>query len=196
MYAAYENTNNLKLTTMAYVGMNDSELTRHDELESHSSDVNDIYFGLDNSVSKRFDLNIAKLYVTPKAELNMMYLMQDDVSEDNNGMKISGEDSFSVEAGIGATLGRDFLVGDKGTKINLEGSIMAYAELADPYQDSTVENLDASLNAYLGNDFYGEFSVRATLETAKDLGIYTGVDYIAGDEDEGWDVNVGLNYKF
>jgi outer membrane autotransporter protein len=194
----YTYENNFKFTSMAYVGMNDSELTRHDDTSKYTADVKDVYVGLDNEISKRFDLNIGKLYVTPKAELNITYLMQDDVDEDNGGVAVSGYESVSVEAGLGGSLGRDFNLGSKGSKINIEGSLMAYAELADPYKDTDVDYGvgTAKLNSYLNNDYYGEVEVKASFRTEKELDVHTGVNYIMGNEDEGWNVNVGASYKF
>lgn len=203
MYIVHESENRLKFTSMIFAGITDTDLERDLSItrinETLSDNMDNYYVGIENTLSKRWDLG--KNYIEPKAEVNITHMMQGEVSEKGDyGIDIDSVDSTSIETGVGVAVGRDiFLSG--GSKINLEVSLTGYAELGNPYEDlnSTFKVLSdekVKISGYEGNDYYGDAVIRGSYATPQLLTIYTEAGYREGDTSDSWLGSVGLKFLF
>ena len=203
IYYTYENDERLKFTSMIYGGITDTSLERTLAFgslnETMKDDINNYYIGLNNELSKKYYFN--RNYLKPKFELNFTYMNQDDISESGDqGLKIDGVKSMSIETGLGLALGRDFYI-DNGSKVNLEGSVTGYAELGNPYKDldSTFETLSTDkveIDGYNNDDFYGDIMLGGSYETKNSLKLFTKLGYRIGNDSDGFIGNIGMNYLF
>ena len=203
IYLSYENDEKLKLTSMLFGGMIDSNIERSlffgSLYEKMEDSTKDYYVGLNNKLSKRYD--IGKNYIEPALEFNITYMMQDDISESGDyGVEIDGVNSTSIETGLGITFGRDiFLV--NGNKINLESSAMGYVELGDPYKDldsrfSVLSDEKVKIKGYEGSDYYGDLRIRGSYTTSKLFTLYAEGSYRIEKNNDGWGGKVGFNFMF
>ena len=203
IYLRYENDEKLKFTSVLFGGMIDSDIERslsfedlHEKMEDSTKDY---YVGLNNKLSKRYD--IGKNYIEPALEFNITYMMQDDISESGDyGVKIDGVNSTSIETGLGITFGRDiFLL--NGNKINLETSAMGYIELGDPYKDlessfNVLSDEKVKIDGYEGSDYYGDLRIRGSYTTSKLFTLYAEGSYRIESNGDGWGGKVGFIYRF
>jgi len=203
LYYIYENYERLKFVSMFFGGVTDTSLERtlifENLNETMKDDINNYYLGVNNELSKKYYYN--QNYIKPKFEINLAYMMQNDISESGGqGLEIDSVNSISIETGIGLALGRDFYLENR-SKINLEGSVTGYVELGDPYKDldstfNTLSTDKVKIDGYYNDDFYGDISIGGSFETDDLLTIYTKVEYRIGDDLEGVVGNIGLNYLF
>ncbi len=196
-YALYEG--DFKVNTMLYLGQIDSDLERNvnfaDWNKKYEDKTNTKFIGLDTAISKRYNLN--NFYIEPKAELNTTYFKQDGIQEQGEGgVSIDSQDYYSIETGIGGAIGRSFLQ----EKLAIEGSMMFYTELGDPYKDqeSKVNGLfegdKVKINSYQGNDYYADLGLDMSYKVIEPLKINLGGSYITGEEEDNWNINIGLKY--
>ncbi len=196
-YALYED--DFKVNTMLYLGQIDSNLERNvnfaDWNKKYEDKINTKFIGLDTAISKRYNLN--NFYIEPKAELNTTYFKQGGVHEQREGgVSIDSQDYYSIETGIGGAIEKTFLQ----EKLAIEGSMMFYTELGDPYKDqeSKVNDLfegdKVKINSYQGNDYYADLGFNMSYKVTEPLKINLGGSYITGEEEDNWDINIGLKY--
>ena len=203
IYLSYENDEKLKLTSMLFGGMIDSNIERSlffgSLYEKMEDSTKDYYVGLNNRLSKRYD--IGKNYIEPALEFNITYMMQDDISESGDyGVEIDGVNSTSIETGLGITFGRDIFL-ENGNKINLETSAMGYIELGDPYKDldsrfSVLSDEKVKIDGYEGSDYYGDLRIRGSYTTSKLFTLYAEGSYRIENNKDGWGGKVGFNFMF
>ncbi len=196
-YALYES--DFKVNTMLYLGQIDSDLERNvnfaDWNKKYEDNVDTKFIGLDTAISKRYNLN--NFYIEPKAELNTTYFKQEGVHEQGEGgVSIDSQEYYSIETGIGGAIGRSFLQ----EKLAIEGSMMFYTELGDPYKDqeSKVNDLfegdKVKINSYQGNDYYADLGLDVSYKVTEPLKINLGGSYITGEKEDNWNINLGLRY--
>jgi outer membrane autotransporter protein len=203
MYVTHELDNKIKFTSMFFAGMDDASLDRTLAFGDLHEDLNDnldnYYVGLNNTISRRFDMN--KFYIDPKFKLNVTHLMVDDISESGDfGADVNMDDATSVETGVELALGKDILLANN-SKINLEAAVGGYAQVGDAYKDfySTFDVLSdksVKVDNQEGNNFYGEFTLRATYLTPQLLGIYGEIEHTEGDVDSDTRGSLGFNFMF
>jgi hypothetical protein len=200
-YMVHENSNNLNFTSTVFAGMTDTTTERNLAFtsisETMTDNLNNYYAGMDNSLSKKYDFG--KNYIKPKAELNITYMMQDEIAEGGEyAVNIDNVTGLSVETGLGITLGRDFLF-KSGANLNFEASTTAYAELGNPYEEldssfRTLSDEKITLSGYEQDDFYGEAAVRASYKNTNMLTLYAELGYKIGETNREGEGKIGFNY--
>lgn len=196
IYSIYK-SNNIQLNSNFFMGLSSGDTERDlafgDVYGRQKGDLNSKWIGLNNTLSKRVDFTT--MYVKPKLEVNATYLMQDAVSEDGNyGLDIEKQNVYSVEAGVGLEIGKEFRISNLEGAVKLSGSYLK--ELADPYSemDAKLNNISSDtvkLSSY-DKDSVKEVGVR--LELGKNgLKGYGEYKYLFNSESA---VSVGAIYKF
>lgn len=196
VYSIYKN-DGLQLVNNLYAGLSSGDVERDlafgDVYGRQKGDLNSKWVGLNNTLSKKVDLN--SIYVKPKVELNATYLMQDAVSENGDyGLDIEKQNVYSVEAGVGLEVGKEFRVNNLEGAIKLSGSYLR--ELADPYSEmnaklNNISSDTVKLSSY-DKDSVKEVGVR--LELGKNgLKGYGEYKYLFNSESV---MSVGAIYKF
>ncbi len=205
LYFIYENEDNLQFTSMFFVGISDSEMSRDLTFgaisETMDADVSNTYVGLNNELSKKYFITDDGLYLKPKAELNLTYLMQGSVEESGTqSVNIDEMNGTSIELGLGIALGKDFY-NNNGSRTNLEVSTTIYGELGNPYQDmdstfATLGKDKVAIDGYEGDRIYGDVMLRSSYRTPKHWTLFGEVGYQVGDYNQGWKGNIGINFTF
>ena len=201
-YGTYTMDNDIKITSMVFGGVLDGSVDRTSSLvmsgSEFSTDTLHSYVGARNEVARKFNLGV--IYLEPKAELNVTYLMQDELHENgDHAAEIDGSNNVSVETGLGVALGTDYYF-EAGGKFNTEISLSGFAELADPYKgvksNFSTLNESVTVNGYNENDYYGKFNLKLDYDTQKALSVFGELDYIVGNEYNEILGRIGLNLRF
>ncbi|MCK5780795.1 MAG: autotransporter outer membrane beta-barrel domain-containing protein [Psychrilyobacter sp.] len=225
------NDEKLRFTSLFYLGGTKADLERHytavvpDEHpnlnpdkrvdESATSDFGNFYIGLNNQVSKRYDIEKSGIsfYYEPRFQINMTYLMQGGIDEESSskefdGLNIEKEDSYSLYSGAGIALGKDFKF-KNDTQLNLELGVDVFAEMGNKYKELTndknfVDRKKAGKNSGKHNTIKGYDSDYITLSTSfrggydinESFSLYSGINYDFGENEKKLYGNLGFNYSF
>ena len=187
-----------KLVNNLFFGITDGNIDRDLKVQKietrQSADIDTSYVGVNNVLSKKYDLN--SFYVTPKLELNLTQVMNSEIQEDGDyGLEIEKQDVMSVEAGVGIEVGKDFMLTDTlKAGIKLSGTYLA--ELSDPYEEINVRLRQINHSEYVkiseyDNEDYKDISLR--LELSNDsISSYAEYKYMFDDSIG----TLGVSYKF
>lgn len=127
-------SNKFKFLTTPSIGFGYGSYNRKTLANSYDADTFDIYYGLYNHAEYSIDAKVVELVA--EAEVNLQGISADDAKE-KGGLKLKGDDTTSLETGIGLKL-------RKRIKLARERELMFalgakyYHELLDPYKDLTV----------------------------------------------------------
>ncbi|UUV18965.1 autotransporter outer membrane beta-barrel domain-containing protein [Fusobacteria bacterium ZRK30] len=234
-YLDHKTVENLRFISMIYFGKTNSDLKRYYSAtlyngnkpgvsvnENATSDMENYYFGINNNISKRYDIDKFKtsFYYAPRFQFNAAYLMQDSINEsttssDFNGLSIESEDSYSVNSSVGIAIGKDFLL-KNNRKFNLEFGVDLLVEFGDPYSELTNKtnfNDRAPISGFppkkgepIGKTntikgYESDYIAIATsiigyYEMNDNFSFYGGINYNFGENEKNIYGNLGINYTF
>lgn len=129
----YQN-NRFKFLTEPSIGVGYGSYKRKTLNNSYDADTFDIYYGMYNHAEYSIDMKVAELVA--EAELNLQGISSDDAKE-KGGLKLKGDDTTSLETGIGLKLRKRIALA-KERELMLALGTKYYHELLDPYKDLTV----------------------------------------------------------
>ncbi|MBC2857005.1 autotransporter domain-containing protein [Cetobacterium sp. 2A] len=196
IYSIYKN-NNVQLVNNLFFGLSSGDIKRDlnfgDIYGHQKGDMDNKWIGLNNILSKEYFIN--SLFIKPRLELNTTYLMQDSISENGNyGLDIEKQNVWSVEAGAGIEVGKEF------TFNSVKGTLKAFGsylhELGNPYDsmDIKLKNISSDtveVSKY-DKDSYKDLGVKLELEKNGLTG-YVEYKYLFDSEYLG---TAGMTYKF
>ena len=100
--------------------------------ESYDGKIEKRIYGVMNEA--RYPIDIKGWTLSPTAEFNAMgYRIKGHEEDKQFALNINKQNIFSVEAGFGFNLGREWKISEKES-LKFNNSIMAYHEFADPYE--------------------------------------------------------------
>lgn len=129
----YQN-NKFKFLTEPSIGVGYGSYKRKTLDNSYDADTFDIYYGMYNHAEYSIDMKVAELVA--EAELNLQGISSDDAKE-KGGLKLKGDDTTSLETGIGLKLRKRIALA-KERELMLALGTKYYHELLDPYKDLKV----------------------------------------------------------
>lgn len=129
----YQN-NRFKFLTEPSIGVGYGSYKRKTLNNSYDADTFDIYYGMYNHAEYSIDMKVAELVA--EAELNLQGISSDDAKE-KGGLKLKGDDTTSLETGIGLKLRKRIALA-KERELMLALGTKYYHELLDPYKDLKV----------------------------------------------------------
>ena len=132
----YKN-NNFKHVSTPSIGIGFGTYDRTSHSGTYQADTFDLYYGLYNH--SEYNVNLKVLELVYEAELNLQGISSNDAKEDN-GLTLKGQDTLSLEAGIGLKL-RKRLELERNRSLILSLGTKYYHEFLDPY-----ENLKIGIN--------------------------------------------------
>ncbi len=196
MYSIYKN-NDVQLTNNLFFGLSSGDLKRDlkfgDVYGSQKGDLDNKWIGLNNILSKDYFVN--SFFVKPKIELNATYLMQDSINESGNyGLDVEKQNVWSVEAGAGIEVGKEFDLNSVKSIIKVFGTYLH--ELANPYDSMSVKlnniSSDSVKVSKYDKDSYKDLGIKLELEKNGLTG-YVEYKYLFDSEHLG---TAGMTYKF
>jgi len=187
----YQN-NRFKFLTEPSFGVGYGSYTRKTLDNSYDADTFDIYYGLYNHAEYSIDLKIAELVT--EAELNLQGISSDDAKE-KGGLKLKGDNTISLEAGVGAKLRKRIKLA-KERELMLALGVKYYHELLDPYKDLTVGTSAAQY--HLKGYDEEKNRLRTTAEASYREGNFTLSAEVAhnAEKEDNVEGNVGVRYAF
>ena len=234
-YLDHKNEEDLRLVSMIYFGKTNSDLNRHYNAtlyngnnpgipvnESATSDMENYYFGINNIVSKRHDIEKFKtsFYYEPRFQFNAAYLIQDSIDEsttssDFDGLSIDSDDSYSINSSLGVAVGKDFYL-ENNKKFTLEFEVDLLVELGNKYSDLTNKGNfkdrvpvngfppkpgeptgETNLIKGYESDYISVVtSIMGYYEINNNFLLYGGLSYGAGENEKNTYGNIGINYTF
>lgn len=190
----------IKCIANAYAGKIQGDLKRklavtsvYEEMEG---DIESRYYGLNLSMEKKYSFD--KINLSPRVELNSMYMEEDRVKENGKyALDVKGVNGKSVEAGVGFALNKKYLLKD-GYKITPELNGMYYRELANQYKDrevklTSVSNDSVRIGGYEEGKDTGELSISTLLEKENFSG-RIGLNYEIKDQEGNVTTYMSLGY--
>ncbi|MHA4987862.1 autotransporter outer membrane beta-barrel domain-containing protein [Cetobacterium somerae] len=168
MYSIYKN-NDIQLTNNLFFGLSSGDLKRDlkfgDVYGSQKGDLDNKWIGLNNILSK--DYFVSSFFIKPKIELNATYLMQDSINESGNyGLDVEKQNVWSVEAGAGIEVGKEFNLNSVKSTIKAFGTYLH--ELANPYDSMSVKLNNISSDSVevskYDKDSYKDIGIKLELE--------------------------------
>ena len=196
MYSIYKN-NDVQLTNNLFFGLSSGDLKRDlrfgDVYGSQRGDLDNKWIGLNNILSKEYF--VSSFFVKPKIELNATYLMQDSINESGNyGLDVEKQNVWSVEAGTGIEVGKEFDLNSVKSTIKVFGTYLH--ELANPYESMSVKlnniSSDSVKVSKYDKDSYKDLGIKLELEKNGLTG-YVEYKYLFDSEYLGI---VGIIYKW
>ncbi|MGL4875741.1 autotransporter domain-containing protein [Cetobacterium sp.] len=196
MYSIYKN-NDVQLTNNLFFGLSSGDLKRNlkfgDVYGSQKGDLDNKWIGLNNILSK--DYFVSSFFIKPKIELNATYLMQDSINESGNyGLDVEKQNVWSVEAGAGIEVGKEFNLNSVKSTIKAFGTYLH--ELANPYDSMSVKlnniSSDSVKVSKYDKDSYKDIGIKLELEKNGLTG-YVEYKYLFDSEYLG---TAGMIYKF
>lgn len=196
MYSIYKN-NDVQLTNNLFFGLSSGDLKRDlkfgDVYGSQKADLDNKWIGLNNILSK--DYFVSSFFVKPRVEVNATYLMQDSISENGNyGLDVEKQNVWSVEAGAGIEIGKEFNLNSVKSTIKAFGTYLH--ELANPYDSMSVKlnniSSDSVKVSKYDKDSYKDLGIKLELEKNGLTG-YVEYKYLFDSEYLG---TAGMIYKF
>jgi hypothetical protein len=217
------------IASMLYIGKIDSSLKRNYasswkkdgllggsgyESGTNKAEMDTTYFGLNNNISKRYDIDKfkTKFYYEPRFNFDFTYLMQGDIEESaggklDNNLHLDSDSGYSLTSSIGIALGKDFYL-KNNSKLNVELAVDIFAEMGSKYFDlennkpfgtsiGDIYKGDISTIRYYDEDeITTELSLLARYEAMENFNIYGIVSYNFGDNEDEIRGDLGLSYKF
>ncbi|MGL4903310.1 MAG: autotransporter outer membrane beta-barrel domain-containing protein, partial [Cetobacterium sp.] len=168
MYSIYKN-NDVQLTNNLFFGLSSGDLKRDlkfgDVYGSQKGDLDNKWIGLNNILSK--DYFVSSFFIKPKIELNATYLMQDSINESGNyGLDVEKQNVWSVEAGAGIEVGKEFNLNSVKSTIKAFGTYLH--ELVNPYDSMSVKlnniSSDSVKVSKYDKDSYKDIGIKLELE--------------------------------
>lgn len=196
MFSIYKN-NDVQLTNNLFFGLSSGDLKRDlkfgDVYGSQKGDLDNKWIGLNNILSK--DYFVSSFFVKPRLEVNATYLMQDSISENGNyGLDVEKQNIWSVEAGAGIEIGKEFNLNSVKSTIKAFGTYLH--ELANPYDSMSVKlnniSSDSVMVSKYDKDSYKDLGIKLELEKNGLTG-YVEYKYLFDSEYLG---TAGVIYKF
>ena len=196
MFSIYKN-NDVQLTNNLFFGLSSGDLKRDlkfgDVYGSQKGDLDNKWIGLNNILSK--DYFVSSFFVKPRLEVNATYLMQDSISENGNyGLDVEKQNVWSVEAGAGIEVGKEFNLNSVKSTIKAFGTYLH--ELANPYDSMSVKlnniSSDSVKVSKYDKDSYKDLGIKLELEKNGLTG-YVEYKYLFDSEHLG---TAGMTYKF
>ncbi|MGL5624844.1 autotransporter domain-containing protein [Cetobacterium sp.] len=196
MYSIYKN-NDVQLTNNLFFGLSSGDLKRDlkfgDVYGSQKGDLDNKWIGLNNILSK--DYFVSSFFIKPKIELNATYLMQDSINESGNyGLDVEKQNVWSVEAGAGIEVGKEFNLNSVKSTIKAFGTYLH--ELVNPYDSMSVKlnniSSDSVKVSKYDKDSYKDIGIKLELEKNGLTG-YVEYKYLFDSEYLG---TAGMIYKF
>lgn len=196
MYSIYKN-NDVQLTNNLFFGLSSGDLKRDlkfgDVYGSQKGDLDNKWIGLNNILSK--DYVVSSFFVKPRVEVNATYLMQDSINESGNyGLDVEKQNVWSVEAGAGIEVGKEFDLNSVKSTIKAFGTYLH--ELANPYDSMSVKlnniSSDSVKVSKYDKDSYKDLGIKLELEKNGLTG-YVEYKYLFDSEYLG---TAGMSYKF
>ena len=196
MFSIYKN-NDVQLTNNLFFGLSSGDLKRDlkfgDVYGSQKGDLDNKWIGLNNILSK--DYFVSSFFVKPRLEVNATYLMQDSISENGNyGLDVEKQNVWSVEAGAGIEVGKEFNLNSVKSTIKAFGTYLH--ELANPYDSMSVKlnniSSDSVKVSKYDKDSYKDLGIKLELEKNGLTG-YVEYKYLFDSEYLG---TAGMIYKF
>lgn len=183
-----------KFISTPRLGYGWGDYSRFTNDEMFSADVKNYYYGIANEL--RRDVDFELLVFEPLIEFNVLGLYQDGMKE-NNKLEIDSNNNISVEVGVGLYAKKAFAITeDQEIRLRAGGSV--YHELGDPYasMNARMSGMDGSynLNSYKVQRNRAVLSARAEYQY-KQINLYTQFNKFIEDNG-GYDVNAGLDWKF
>ncbi|MGL5582559.1 MAG: autotransporter domain-containing protein [Cetobacterium sp.] len=196
MYSIYKN-NDVQLTNNLFFGLSSGDLKRDlkfgDVYGSQKGDLDNKWIGLNNILSKEYF--VSSFFIKPKIELNATYLMQDSINESGNyGLDVEKQNVWSVEAGTGIEVGKEFNLNSVKSTVKVFGTYLH--ELANPYNSMSVKlnniSSDSVKVSKYEKDSYKDLGIKLELEKNGLTG-YVEYKYLFDSEYLGI---VGIIYKW
>ena len=196
MYSIYKN-NDIQLINNLFFGLSSGDLKRDlrfgDVYGSQKGDLDNKWIGLNNILSK--DYFVSSFFVKPRVEVNATYLMQDSISENGNyGLDVEKQNVWSVEAGAGIEVGKEFNLNSVKSTIKAFGTYLH--ELANPYDSMSVKLNNISSDSVKVSKYdknsYKDLGIKLELEKNGLTG-YVEYKYLFDSEYLG---TAGMSYKF
>ena len=196
MYSIYKN-NDIQLINNLFFGLSSGDLKRDlrfgDVYGSQKGDLDNKWIGLNNILSK--DYFVSSFFVKPRVEVNATYLMQDSISENGNyGLDVEKQNVWSVEAGAGIEVGKEFNLNSVKSTIKAFGTYLH--ELANPYDSMSVKLNNISSDSVKVSKYdknsYKDLGIKLELEKNGLTG-YVEYKYLFDSEYLG---TAGMIYKF
>lgn len=188
----YEN-NDYQFISTPRIGYGWGDYTRFANGNMFDADVDSYYYGLANEL--RRDIDVELLVFEPIFEFNILGLYQGEMKEDNQ-LNIDSNNNLSVEAGIGLYAKKTFKFGEDELRLRVGGSV--YHEFGDPYARMSAGmngmNGEYNLNSYTVQRNRAVLAARAEYQH-KQANFYGQFNKYVED-DGGYEVNAGLNWKF
>ena len=131
----YQNSR-FKFLTTPSIGVGYGSYKRKTAARQYEADTFDIYYGLYNHAEYSVDMKIAELVT--EAELNLQGISSDDAKE-KGWVKMHGQDTTSMEAGIGVKLRKRIKFSNE-RELMLALGTKYYHEMLDPYDDIVIGN--------------------------------------------------------
>ncbi|MGL5596424.1 MAG: autotransporter domain-containing protein [Cetobacterium sp.] len=196
MYSIYKN-NDIQLINNLFFGLSSGDLKRDlrfgDVYGSQKGDLDNKWIGLNNILSK--DYFVSSFFVKPRVEVNATYLMQDSITDNGNyGLDVEKQNVWSVEAGAGIEVGKEFNLNSVKSTIKAFGTYLH--ELANPYDSMSVKlnniSSDSVKVSKYDKDSYKDIGIKLELEKNGLTG-YVEYKYLFDSEYLG---TAGMIYKF
>jgi hypothetical protein len=201
-YGVYE-VDSVIYSSMLSFGGSDTDIYRYNNSTLgdfvNVSNLNNFYLGLNNSVYKEYQ--VGKLNITPKAELNLIWLNQGEINENGDyGLEIDRVKILSVKPGIGFNIQREFHIADK-TKLSIEADIMNYIDVVDPYKDlevklKTVSPEKGTIESYSSDMYHLDLSFKQSLKNSDYLSFSLMESYIFSDNQKQFKLELQFSYIF
>lgn len=196
MFSIYKN-NDVQLVNNLFFGLSSGDLKRDlkfgDVYGKQRGDLDNKWVGLNNILSK--DYFVSSFFVKPRLEVNATYLMQDSINESGNyGLDVEKQNVWSVEAGAGIEIGKEFNLNSVKSTIKAFGTYLH--ELANPYDSMSVKlnniSSDSVKVSKYDKDSYKDLGIKLELEKNGLTG-YVEYKYLFDSEYLG---TAGMIYKF
>lgn len=201
LFSIYEK-NSIKGTANLYAGKIQGDLDRKLAItsvyEEMNADTESNFYGLNLSLEKQYSFK--GLNLSPRVELNTMYMEEDKVRENGKyALDVDGINGKSIDTGIGFTANKTVYF-EKGYNVIPELTAMYYRELGNQYKDravklNSVSNDIVHIQGYEEGKDTGELNI-SLLAQKEGFGIRVGVSYEVNDQGENITPYVNLGYIF
>ncbi|MCS5421736.1 MULTISPECIES: autotransporter outer membrane beta-barrel domain-containing protein [Psychrilyobacter] len=202
LYAVYD-ADSVIYSSLLSVGGSDTDIYRYNSSPLgdfiNKSNMTNLVLGLNNSIYKKF--KFGKSYISPKMELNLIGLHQEEIEEDGDyGLEIDKINSLSIEPGIGFNIEKTFDI-TYTTRLNIGAEVMSYIEIADPYKNldarlKTISPEKYTIEKYDNSIYHIDFSLKQGLKSLNGLGFYLTEDYTLSENQEQFKFGLNISYIF
>lgn len=197
MPAGYDFSNGLRWYSKLYAGYVDGSYDRKTPLATYSADITEYQYGLSNEVRHSIGLG-GGVKFEPLAALNFLGIHYDgfDEGDQTGALHTDGNDSLSLEGGLGVYLTKEFLF-DENNKLTVQIGGIYYVEFLDPDEgfDTSMRGMSGKYKiSHKTNDSRAVFSARVNY-SYKDVTLYGVLEQETGDN-KAFNGQAGLEYKF